>query len=457
MELIVCVDANFGISKNGVIPWKNNDDAYYFKNTTSNPIGHNLLIVGYNTYNSMSKKVLETRNIAVVTSKPVKVDDSKVFNLSFHESLIHALIFAKSRYYTKIFIAGGVNISKEALENNIIHTIHFTQLFSNYDCDNSIEFIQYFLKNSYEIKKTIPINDGEIYIYRVSHKSEETQYLDLMKNILYKGVSKCDRTGTGTLSIFGNRMEFDVSNVIPILTTKKVFFRGVVEELLWFLKGDTNVNHLIEKNVHIWDGNSTKEFMDSIGISREERDIGPCYGWQWRHFGAEYNTMHDNYNNKGVDQFKNIIDTIKLNPLSRRMIMSAWNPIDLDKMNLPPCHVLYQFYVENNKLSCQMYQRSADVFLGLPFNIASTACLMKIISNITSTKMNKLSICIGDAHIYNNHVSQCLTQLSRKPFEFPTLEIDNLKTFEDVFNLTFDDFKLENYQSHPPIKAKMAI
>lgn len=218
---------------------------------------------------------------------------------------------------------------------------------------------------------------------------EEYQYLNHIKNIIQKGVKREDRTGVGTFSIFGAQMRYTLrDNIFPLLTTKRVFWRGVVEELLWFIRGSTNAFELSQKNVHIWDANSTREFLDSVGLKdREEGDLGPIYGFQWRHFGAEYKDIHTDYKNKGIDQLAHIINTIKTKPTDRRIIMCAWNPVDIPEMALPPCHCLVQFYVANDELSCQLYQRSADMGLGVPFNIASYALLTYMIAHVTGLKV----------------------------------------------------------------------
>lgn len=219
---------------------------------------------------------------------------------------------------------------------------------------------------------------------------EEYQYLRHIKNIIEKNVKRSDRTGVGTYSIFGAQMRYTLrDDIFPLLTTKRVFFRGVVEELLWFIKGSTNALELRDKNIHIWDANSTREYLDSIGLTdREEGDLGPVYGFQWRHFGTEYKGMHVDYKNKGIDQLAHIINTIKTKPTDRRIIMTAWNPIDIPEMALPPCHCLVQFFVEDGELSCQLYQRSADMGLGVPFNIASYALLTYMIAHVTGLKVN---------------------------------------------------------------------
>lgn len=294
-------------------------------------------------------------------------------------------------------------------------------------------------------------------VVNIDEDHDELQYLKLIKKILKSGVSRPDRTGVGTISIFGTQMRFDLrDNVIPLLTTKRVFFRGVAEELLWFIKGDTNAKTLQDKNIHIWDGNSTREYLDGCGfLDREEGDLGPVYGFQWRHFGADYGLATDDYTGKGVDQLVEIIERIKKNPYDRRIIMSAWNPVDLPKMALPPCHVLSQFYVANGELSCQLYQRSADMGLGVPFNIASYALLTHMMAHVTGLKTGDFVHTMGDTHVYLNHVEPLQEQLQRTPRPFPTLhfkrKVDNIEDF------TFADFEIRDYNPYPKINMEMAV
>lgn len=230
------------------------------------------------------------------------------------------------------------------------------------------------------------------------------------------GKTRSDRTGVGTVSIFGAQMRFNLrDDIFPLLTTKRVFWRAVVEELLWFIKGSTNAKELQDKKVHIWDGNSTREFLDKLGLTeREEGDLGPVYGFQWRHFGAEYKTCHDDYTCQGIDQLNDVIKRIRTNPNDRRIIMSAWNVSDLKIMALPPCHCLVQFYVADGELSCQLYQRSADMGLGVPFNIASYALLTCMIAHVTGLKTGDFVHTLGDAHVYLNHVEPLKEQVSRE-------------------------------------------
>ena len=286
---------------------------------------------------------------------------------------------------------------------------------------------------------------------------EEQQYLDIVRDIIENGVLRDDRTGTGTLSKFGVQMRFSLrNNVFPLLTTKKVFWRGVAEELIWFVGGRTNAKELSDKGVKIWDQNGSREFLDRHGLShREEGDLGPVYGFQWRHFGVTYEDMHTDYTGKGVDQLADCISKIKNSPEDRRIIITAWNPVDLPLVALPPCHMLCQFYVANGELSCQMYQRSADMGLGVPFNIASYALLTVMVAHVCGLKAGDFVHTIGDAHVYINHVEALQTQLQRKPKAFPKLFLN--KDVTDIDQFTFADCTVEDYNPDAPIKMVMAV
>jgi thymidylate synthase len=262
------------------------------------------------------------------------------------------------------------------------------------------------------------------------------QYLDLMRTILDEGHYKSDRTGTGTYSIFGYQMRFDLQKGFPLLTTKKLHLRSIIYELLWFLRGDTNIQYLHDHNVTIWD-----EWADENG------DLGPVYGKQWRSWEAP--------DGRVIDQITNLIEQLKRNPDSRRLIVSAWNPADVDQMALPPCHTMFQFYANDGQLSCQLYQRSADVFLGVPFNIASYALLTMMVAQVCGLKAKDFVHTFGDAHIYSNHVEQAKLQLSRDPRPLPQMRIN--PEVKSIFDFQYEDFTLENYDPHPHIKADVAV
>ncbi|KQV58327.1 MULTISPECIES: thymidylate synthase [unclassified Caulobacter] len=263
----------------------------------------------------------------------------------------------------------------------------------------------------------------------------ERQYLALLADILANGVQRGDRTGTGTLGVFGRQIRFDLAKGFPVLTTKKLHLRSIFIELLWFLKGDTNIAYLKDNGVRIWD-----EWADENG------DLGPVYGKQWRSWAAP--------DGRVIDQIANLVENLKTNPNSRRHIVSAWNPADVDDMALPPCHCLFQFFVADGKLSCQLYQRSADVFLGVPFNIASYALLTLMVAKVVGLEPGEFVHTFGDAHLYLNHLDQAREQLTREPFPFPTLKIADKR---DLFGFTYEDFALEGYQAHPHIKAEVSV
>ncbi|MBS9784175.1 thymidylate synthase [Candidatus Gracilibacteria bacterium] len=311
--------------------------------------------------------------------------------------------------------------------------------------------------------------------------NQEQQYLDLLQKILDEGNDRMDRTGVGTRSIFGHQMRFDLSKGFPLLTTKKVFIRGIIHELIWFLSGDTNIRYLVQNNVKIWNEwafskylkkknldekyprysdewhKKLEEFVEQIkddeAFAKEWGDLGPVYGKQWR----AWETQRGN----SIDQIQNVIDTLRNSPYSRRNLVSGWNVGEIEDLIKdpdtapPPCHTLFQFYVADNKLSCQLYQRSADVFLGVPFNIASYALLTMMMAHVTGLEAGEFIHTFGDVHIYNNHFDQVKEQLSRTPKPLPTMKI--LKETDDIFSLTYEDFKLENYDPHPAIKAPIAV
>uniref|UniRef100_A0A914D9Y3 Thymidylate synthase n=1 Tax=Acrobeloides nanus TaxID=290746 RepID=A0A914D9Y3_9BILA len=286
---------------------------------------------------------------------------------------------------------------------------------------------------------------------------DELKYLSQVREILEHGKVRTDRTGTGTISIFGMQSRYNLRNgSIPLITTKRVFWRGVLEELLWFIKGETDSKKLSAKGVKIWDANGSRAFLDNNGFhDREEGDLGPVYGFQWRHFGANYEGPNANYQGKGVDQLEDIINLIKNEPDSRRIILTAWNPSDLKKMALPPCHTLAQFYVCDGELSCQLYQRSGDMGLGVPFNLASYALFTHMIAHVTGLKAGDLVHTLGDAHVYLNHVDALKIQLERTPREFPTVRF--VGDIQKIDDFTAESIILENYNPLPTIKMDMAV
>ena len=285
------------------------------------------------------------------------------------------------------------------------------------------------------------------------HNSKNEQaYLDLLQHVLTHGTEKGDRTGTGTLSHFGAQLRFDLADGFPLLTTKKVHFKSIVYELFWFLSGSTHVDYLQENNVRIWNEWATAE--QTARFNRPAGDLGPIYGHQWRNYGAT-KREDGSYENDGVDQITQVIEQIKNNPNSRRLIVSGWNPAEAEQVALPPCHTLFQFFVADNKLSCQLYQRSADLFLGVPFNIASYALLTHMVAQVCGLEVGEFVWTGGDCHIYQNHREQVELQLTRELYSLPTLTLNPDVT--DIFAFNYDDISVDGYESHPAIKAKVAV
>lgn len=367
------------------------------------------------------------------------------------------------------FVIGGQRLFTEALTHEACDVVYTTEVGDsikqiNPDKKADVffpEIPKHFVKQN-EIKK----GDLSFITYKNWRDkfSGEYVYLNLLSDILQNGETRSDRTQTGTKSLFGKQLTFSLENSFPLLTTKNVWFKGVIEELLFFLRGDHDNRKLREKDVHIWDGNTSLEYLQKSGKTHiQEHDLGLAYGVQWRAAGAKLENITTNYVGKGIDQVKECIELLKNDPFSRRIIINAWNVPQLKDMALVPCHMIYQFYVRTTDgsekyLDCMMTQRSADTFLGLPFNIASTAALTHIMAKISGYKCGKIIINLGDAHIYTNHIKQVKTQLERTPLKFPQLSIKKeLKTIEDIENLKLEDFELVDYHRFPTIKADMAV
>ncbi|CAN8075295.1 unnamed protein product [Agarophyton chilense] len=381
LVVALCKENN-GIGYEGKLPWPHlSKDMLFFKNLTMD----SAVLMGSVTYFSIPEKFRPLPGrLNIVLSSRTRDELECPDSVLIAGSMDAAASLLKSRNVKLVFVIGGEATYREALRNpqwssrvylTEIRTPHAADRFFPEDMESensqfvpvsiSAEIeekgIRYHMKE-YVRRSLIKQNEPPL---RTPEVHEENQYLNLVRKILSEGVKKTDRTDTGTLSVFGARMKFNLRQSFPLLTTKRVFWRGVAEELFWFIKGGTNANELSEKGIHIWDGNGSREFLDSRGlIEREVGDLGPVYGFQWRHFGAEYTHMHAKYDEKGIDQLKNVIETIMKNPNDRRILLSAWNPAAIDQMALPPCHMMAQFYVANGELSCQMYQRSCDMGLG---------------------------------------------------------------------------------------------
>lgn len=446
------------IGNKGKMPWPRlATDMGHFKTLTTKVCRHdcqNAVVMGRKTWESLPKRPLPNRLNCVISTTVQKLDGAEVFT-----SLDVCFVYLAARDKVEsCYVIGGGQLYSEAVRHHNLASIYATEIYARFP--GNVHFPK---QKKWTTEATTPVvMDNGLALRFVTYKRKlvqhpEMQYLNLLQNVLTHGEQRSDRTGTGTFSTFGRRIEFSLdNNTIPLLTTKRVFWRGVTEELLWFLRGSTDAKELQDKKIRIWDGNSTREFLNGRGLSHYKvGELGPVYGFQWRHFGASYAGSSADYSAKGVDQIETVIEQLKTNPRSRRIVCSAWNPSDLSKMALPPCHILFQFYVDADfNLSCQMYQRSADLFLGLPFNIASYSLLTHIIAQRTGLTPGKLSICIGDAHIYKNHVDACMIQLARNPTEFPTLNIKRMP--EKIGDYRYDDFEVNGYIPQKTIRAPMS-
>ena len=518
INLIVATDAKNGIAKCGSIPWNEPQDLAHFRTVTTGK-GNNAVIMGRLTWESLpeSARPLKKRINIIVSrgNSPLSMDNVHVVN-----SPDDAVIKAMDLGVDDIFIIGGAQIYEYILQGYRINRIYHTMIDGDYMCDQQVPTLQRIVdeikgadSKSWSLKEWTMTSKTKHdfftqYVYRssfiASRNEPDDLYLKWTSNILYNGKPRKDRTGTGTISIFApDPLRFDISQSVPLLTTKRMGWKTVIKELIWFLKGQTDAKILQKQGVRIWDGNTTREFLDARGLDNyPEGVMGPGYSWQWRYFGAKYspemadpiaqekqsaeslqeilmnNTSYDDNKPQrsledewrelqirstkepaGFDQIEYIIDLLRNDPTSRRIFLSAWNPAQLEEMALPPCHVSCQFYVDidddgTKHLSCHMYQRSCDAFLGLPFNIFSYTVLTYILAAYTHMKPKNLVISFGDAHIYADHITQIKAQLTRRSYPSPTLEFTPKSEY--IHDLHIDQFKVKNYKSHPSIAAKMS-
>lgn len=455
-DIIVAVSKNGIIGNNNSLPWNYMEDMKYFKNITTSNKGKDIIIMGSNTWSSINK-ILPRRINIVLTRTANNEFELKNENLYYSNNFNKLLNKLKNEYPEhNIYVIGGSIVYNMAIEHPECDKVYYTKIMKKVEGDC------YFPKlvNDFDlinIKKGIN-KELEFRVYKkVKREHPEYQYINHLKTILNLTDIYEDRTGVGIKSTFGIHMTYDISKHIPLLTTKKVFSRIIIEELLWFLRGETDNKSLQKKNVHIWDGNTSREFLDSLGhTDREEGDGGPIYGFNFRHFGAKYVDCHTDYTGKGYDQVTEVLRLIREEPNSRRILINLWNPCVLKEGVLPPCHMLYQFRVYGDKLCCSMYQRSGDMGLGVPFNIASATIMTYIFAHLTGKKPWKLVHTIGDAHIYTNHEEALQKQIKRQPMSFPLLRVNDRqqKCVED-FNIK--DFIIEGYDSHGVLKMDMAV
>jgi dihydrofolate reductase / thymidylate synthase len=451
INIILACDSKFGIGKNNTLPWNFSEDMKYFKRLTEFSDDFDkksCVIMGRKTWESIPNKYLKNR-INVVISRNKEITDlykSENEKILFFDSLKFAINYMKKNY-TNVWIIGGSEIYNQSFNYYLVDNIYMTQIDGDFNCDRFIELPKYKLINEY---KTFSTNKNDNQKYNLTFKklginyNSESLYLKLLKDVLDRGEERQTRNGI-TKSIFSKELKFNLNDGFPLLTTKRMFWKGIVEELLFFIRGDTNTKKLEEKGVKIWKGNTNREFLDKMGFDYEEGDMGPMYGYQWR-----------NFNSMEIDQLKGVIELIKTDPNSRRILMTDYNPAQAHLGVLYPCHsLILQFYVSEKNLSVKMYQRSADAFLGLPFNIASTSLLLCIISKLTNLKPSEVTITLGDCHIYEEHYEAVNKQLNRTCYSLPKIEIPNFTNLRDVERSELKDYKLVDYKYHPSIKAKM--
>jgi dihydrofolate reductase/thymidylate synthase len=470
-KIIVARDKNNGIGYKNQIPWYYKKDLEFFKYKTDNSV----VIMGYKTFESLDFKPLSNRINIIISSKY----KCSMYNVFVFRSIDKCHQFLKCEYkHLNKWVIGGESIYNAYMKNTMVSDIYVTQFDFETPAD---KYFNYFINNKVDqndvidfVKnEVIDIDDFKVYHYKrlnyMSVNYEELKLLNTMNDIINTGFYKENRTGVNTYSLYGKMFEYimdkeydvDTRNYqyrLPLLTTKKMFIRGVFEELNWILKGLTNSKILEKKKVNIWTGNSSREYLDSINLNNyEEGECGPIYGFQWIHWGAKYINGKTEYKNEGINQVKNVINSLKNNPYSRRHIISGWNVSDLDQMCLPPCHVLYQFLVHetNNRkyLTLMMTQRSCDTFLGLPFNICSLGLFLIMMAKQVDMIPYKIIHSIADMHIYENHIDAVKEQLSRTPYPFPYISLNVKK--ENIEDYEFNDFTLHSYHYHPSIKADM--
>lgn len=463
IEIIAAVSKNLVIgTDDNKLPWKIPEDLVQFKNLTTNHV----VVMGKNTFLSLPNgKPLPNRLNVVVTSTPdIFIEQDNLIFTTF-DNLSHVIKNIKDTFKDKkIFIIGGSGLFQHFISSaSTLHLTHIDRIVNGsvkFPC-----FVDFQIEDYSEAFHST--NESCSYRFIKYTKSSQLQivndvrYLKLAQQVLNNGKQRKDRTGTGTISVFGKQIRFNIKDTVPLLTTKFVPWKACIRELLWFLNGDTNSKHLKEQGVNIWNGNTTRAFLDKRGLSHlPEGDIGAGYGFQWRHFGANYKTCESDYDGEGFDQIKDIIEKLKTDPSSRRIFMSAWNPLSLKDMALPPCHVSAQFYVyeeeDGNYLSCHMYQRSVDTFLGLPFNIFSYTVLTYILATMTDMKPYELVISTGDTHVYCDHIEQIKTQITRVPISSPKLIIDPSIKDKPLDKIDIKDFEVIGYFHHDTIKGNMS-
>jgi dihydrofolate reductase/thymidylate synthase len=453
LSLIVATDSRDGISLNRRIPWHIPLDLTFFHDTTR----PHALIMGRHTWQSLPTP-LSDRTTIIVSSTLIL--DAQIPNVHLVQTIAQAIAKSQELNVKKVFFCGGRDIYEEAYSTIALDEIYITKINQDYGCDNFVKFPDIHKKYQIAFQHTFGELTFTKYSNRPKTNSEEQNYLNLVSRILNEPPRQT--RNAQTMSLFGAHLEFDLSRSFPLLTTKKVFLKGIFEELIFFLKGDTNSKLLTEKGVKIWEGNTSREFLDKTGLDYQEGDMGPLYGFQLRHFNAPYEGCGANYEGQGIDQIAYCLNLLKTDPFSRRIIMTTFNPAQATQGCLWPCHSLVlQFYVSGSyQLSLSCYNRSQDMFLGVPFNICSASMLVYMFCHVINNTYDgpkltpgRLIMNLGDVHVYQDHKNQAIRQVLREPYVFPQLKFK--RAVGNLTDFTFEDLEIVDYQCHPGIVAKM--
>ena len=467
-NVILATDLNGGIGINNRLPWNFEEDTSFFKNATCNHqilpginTSKNILIMGKNTFASFHYKLLPLRQCYVISSTINPNDFKNTDDIMIFRSFTDAYNTASQEHLCDIWVIGGISIYNCALRHFACDKVYLTQIQSIFRTDVNIDLNNYIIdwENSISLRdrnKFDNLHNELIFKEGTIRKNIEIQYLECLFDVLKTGERKQTRNAI-TYSKFNRTLSHNLEEGFPLITTKKMFWKGIVEELLFFIRGETNAKLLSDKGVKIWDDNTSIEFIEKMGLPYQEGMMGPMYGYQWRFFNKPYLQNPGNPDYNGIDQIKKIIHELKEDPNSRRILMTTFNPGQVNEGVLYPCHsIIVQFQVsELRKLNCTMYTRSSDLLLGIPFNIASTALLVHIIASLTNKIPGILNIVLGDYHIYEEHMDAVKKQLARMPYNFPVLKMQSFSCIEDVESSTLDDYQIEGYVSHEGIKAKM--